>query len=125
MQWEKADLMTRSKSALYIVTFGDLLANVTGARFLYAIIGKIFMREIIMTDDGVIESSSFIGANGILEAFGVIFKQDVFSGVLTADQIKITGRVEPGDDLLLRGNNPPSEIQAASRWISTEYEGFL
>jgi len=99
-QWEKVNPMAKGDTALYIAAFDDLLEGAPGATFLYAIIGKIFTRHIIMTQDGVIESSGFNGADGgvngfrfsaasgLLEAIGAKFRNGIFSGELIAGPLK-------------------------------------
>jgi len=105
-QWEKVDPMSRSDSALYIAAMDDLLEGAPNATFLYAIIGKIFTRHIVMTQDGMIESSGFDGVNGqtpgfrfsaingLLEAIGAKFRELTVRGgtfdEVTAIDLKVT-----------------------------------
>jgi hypothetical protein len=46
-------------NSVYMAAFDDLIKDASSARFLYAVIGKIFTREIIMTKDGTLESYGF------------------------------------------------------------------
>jgi hypothetical protein len=133
LTWEKVDPLAMSSSALYLTAMDDLLEGAPGATFLYAIIGKIFTRHIVMTKDGVIESEGFKGvdgnvpgfkfsaANGLLEANGAIFNKATVRGHVEADSgtfnngvftnITVTGKS------ILQGEiKPTTGIQISHFW---------
>jgi hypothetical protein len=104
-QWEKVDPMSLTDSSLYMVAFDDLLAGAPGATFLYAIIDKIFTRQIEIKGDGWIKSEGFMGVDGgvngfrfsaldgLLEAIGAKFRDLVVNGG-TFNSVNVNGHID-------------------------------
>ena len=115
--WVRLDPLSSANTSAYTAAMKDFLESGSENAFLFAFIGKLFTKHIVMAAPGIIESDGFAGAggdvpgyrftaaNGLLEAIEAVFKNitilgnshfegDIISGQLISSNTQV-GTVVP------------------------------
>jgi hypothetical protein len=129
--WEQLDPLKTENAAFYTAAMKDFLESGSDNAFLFAFIGKLFTKHIIMAAPGIIESDGFQGvngnvngyrltaANGLLEAIGAILKSiNVNDGVF--NNMTVEGILDANVSILGGGAAPI--VGAVREYIEFEYK---